>query len=99
LNAPIKISTTESNARVECVFRTRNYYSLPPFFTFIHSRFRENRECQKSKSKKLTEIMEENDFQIDSLAALENLVQEVGKDQNHPWHKIEEVFEDLIDSY
>jgi len=48
------------------------------FFTFIHSRLRENRQCQKSKSKKLTEIMEENDFQIDSLAALENLVQEVG---------------------
>ncbi|CBY35594.1 unnamed protein product, partial [Oikopleura dioica] len=56
-------------------------------------------ESTKNHKNEKAEIMEENDFQIDSLTALENLVQEVGKDQNHPWHKIEEVFEDLIDSY
>ena len=36
-------------------------------------------ENKNEKSKKAVfEIMEENDFQIDSLTALENLVQEVG---------------------
>ncbi|CBY08759.1 unnamed protein product [Oikopleura dioica] len=111
LNFKLELSALQSylvfthRARVFTFFKLHFLKTYPchNFQSFLRNRvyFHPKRKSESTKNHKneKAEIMEENDFQIDSLTALENLVQEVGKDQNHPWHKIEEVFEDLIDSY